>query len=147
MNETDAFKRLRLGVCSQPQDRFERIENGLGAGMPDSNYCLQGTEGWVEIKAPEVPTREDSRVIGASHPISLDQGNWFLRQRNAGGRVSLYVATDSVLVLIGGALVATDYEYVNALSMPELINLSDWFAFPRKCGKAEWTALRKILRA
>ncbi len=147
VDEVGAFTRLRAGVCTGPFDRFERIENGLGAGMPDSNYCFQGSEGWIEVKAPAVPSREASRVIGASHPISLDQANWFLAQRNARGRGFLYVATDAVLVLIDGGLVATDYEYVNSLSVAGLIDDSVWFAFTRQCGKKEWKALREVLRA
>lgn len=147
MDEVGAFTQLRKGVLTSPHDRFERIENGLGAGMPDSNYCFEGCEGWIEIKAPSVPVRETSRVIAASHPVSLDQSNWFLAQSNAGGRGFLYVATEAALVLIDGVIVAHDYELINSLSLAQLINNSVWFAFPRQCGKKDWLSLREILRA
>ena len=101
--EQNAFQRLKLRVA-RSRDRFDRIENGMEAGTPDVNYNIvewdKGHEGWIEIKAPKLPARPTSRLIGGDHPLSADQANWFLRQHRSGGRGWLFVATEVQLLLL-----------------------------------------------
>jgi hypothetical protein len=61
---------------------WQAIESGLtGGGIPDSNFCCGGIEGWVEHKA--------TRTLKV--PIEADQVGWHLRRYRAGGRTFIAV--------------------------------------------------------
>jgi hypothetical protein len=61
---------------------WQAIESGLtGGGIPDSNFCIEGIEGWVEHKA----------TATLSVPLSSDQVGWHLRRFRAGGRTFIAV--------------------------------------------------------
>lgn len=61
---------------------WQAIESGLtGGGIPDSNYCIAGIEGWVEHKSTGT-----NKV-----PIAPDQVGWHLRRARAGGRTFIAV--------------------------------------------------------
>jgi len=65
-----------------PRVHWQAIELGVvGRGVPDTNFCWQGAEGWIEMKAT------------TSHAVGLEpeQVGWILRRMRAGGRV--FVAT------------------------------------------------------
>lgn len=54
------------------------IESGTtGSGIPDSNYCRDGAEGWVEYK----------QTSGWTVPLRPEQVGWLARRARAGGRV------------------------------------------------------------
>lgn len=62
-----------MGRC-----HWQAIELGvLGSGVPDDNYCLDGTEGWLEYKATE------TYAVG----LEPEQVGWIDRRMRAGGRV------------------------------------------------------------
>lgn len=121
--EATAFQRLK-GYITRPTDRFERVENGLGAGMPDVNYCFVGIEGWIELKAPEIPARESTQLMGEDG-INVDQASWFMRQRAAGGRAYLLVVTKKALMLVDSKL-ASDRARVNAMTLSQLFKAAVW---------------------
>lgn len=55
---------------------WQSIETGgTGLGVPDSNFCHQAVEGWVEFK----------RTFGWQVPLSPQQVGWLLRRWRAGG--------------------------------------------------------------
>lgn len=142
--EAAVFQRLK-GHVSRPEDRFDRVENGLGAGCPDVNYCFFGKEGWLEIKAPLLPAREDTGLFSSQHDVSIDQSNWFIRQRRAGGRAFLFVATEKVLLLLPPELVIEN-KVVNSLPMIELRERALWWSgIP--VPQLSWVDLRGALRA
>jgi hypothetical protein len=61
---------------------WQAIESGLtGGGIPDSNFCINGIEGWVEHKATAT-----NKI-----PLSSDQVGWHLRRYRAGGRTFIAV--------------------------------------------------------
>lgn len=124
-DEGDLYRALRARIL-RPEDRFERVENGLVDGMPDVNYCLSGVEGWIELKAPKLPALGASRLLGASEPLKPDQANWFLRQTRARGRCTLFVATSTTLLAIPGAIVGREGIKLNDLSLDELRMYSGW---------------------
>lgn len=67
---------LRIGF------HWQAIESGLtGGGIPDSNYCVGGIEGWVEHKS----------TATGKVPISADQVGWHLRRARAGGHTFIAV--------------------------------------------------------
>ena len=54
------------------------IESGTtGGGIPDSNYCIRGAEGWVEHKQAE----------GWAVTLRPEQVGWIMRRVRNGGRV------------------------------------------------------------
>jgi hypothetical protein len=63
------------------------IETALTeAGVPDSNFCCNGVEGFIEHK----------RTMGWTVPLRPAQVGWILRRTRAGGRVFIAVRRMSV---------------------------------------------------
>lgn len=57
---------------------WQSIESWItGNGIPDSNFCVRGIEGWVEFK------KTDANMIASLDP---DQVGWHMRRSRAGGR-------------------------------------------------------------
>jgi len=65
---------------------------GVGAGVPDGNFCSSGVEGWIEFKGAR----------GWKVPIDPTQVAWIERRRRAGGRVFIGVRKDRALYLFHG---------------------------------------------
>jgi hypothetical protein len=58
------------------------IESGAtGGGIPDSNYCSHGQEGWIEYKL----------TTGWTVPLRPQQVGWITRRVRNGGRVHIAV--------------------------------------------------------
>lgn len=58
------------------------IESGsTGGGIPDSNYCREGKEGWIEYK----------RTAGWAVTLEPEQVGWISRRVRNGGRVHVAV--------------------------------------------------------
>lgn len=65
---------------------FERIENMVGRGRPDVNYCITACEGNIELKQIQNwPTREES-IVRVEH-FTPQQRIWIRQRVSAGGRV------------------------------------------------------------
>jgi len=62
---------------------LERVENGLGAGMPDVYSRAETFHTWIELKAPHAPKRESTRLLG-SEGLSQEQINWHLKSARYG---------------------------------------------------------------
>lgn len=65
-----------------PAVHWQAIEVGaVGRGVPDTNFCWRGAEGWIEMKATD------------AHAVTLlpEQVGWISRRMRAGGRV--FIAT------------------------------------------------------
>lgn len=60
---------------------WQSIENLVGLGVPDSNYCTAGIEGWVEFK----------KTDGWACTLRPEQVGWIKTRIIRGGRV--YIAT------------------------------------------------------
>lgn len=82
-----------------PQFHWQSIESGMtGAGIPDSNFCCRGVEGWVEFK----------RTEGWAVNLSPFQVGWHLRRGRAGGRTFVAVRRKKTqLWLVRGSLART----------------------------------------
>jgi hypothetical protein len=144
VNESSVFRSLKDKLC-RPEDRFERVENGMVDGMPDVNYCLAKREGWIEIKAPKTPKLGASRLLGASEEFKVAQANWFLRQTRAGGRCALFIATEGALLAVPGNVAAREGIKLNAYSLDELRMYSEWSVdLPAKDVQCWWD-LREFL--
>lgn len=61
---------------------WQAIESGLtGGGIPDSNFCSQGVEGWVECKW----------TAGYQVTLDVDQVGWHMTRARRGGRTFIAV--------------------------------------------------------
>jgi hypothetical protein len=61
-----------------PQFDWTSVESGTtGGGIPDSNYCHGGTEGWIEYK----------QTAGYVITLRPEQVGWIARRVRHGGRV------------------------------------------------------------
>lgn len=144
MDESSVFQRLKLRIC-RPEDRFERVENGLLTGMPDVNYCLVGVEGWIELKCPDEPKRPDTPLFGSNHKVEVEQRNWMLRQARAGGRGWLFIATEQRLMLIEGKKVGDLSGKINEMTTHQLERISKWRVQLPILDQTRWFDLREIL--
>lgn len=63
---------------------WERVENAAGSGMPDVNYCVNGVEGWVELK---LAGQDGSKP----RSLTLEQVMWAEERARHGGRAFLLV--------------------------------------------------------
>lgn len=142
--ESKIFARLKERIA-RPEDRFERVENGMVDGMPDVNYCLAGAEGWIELKAPKVPAHGATRLLGGSEPFKVDQANWFLKQARARGRATLFVATTQLLLAIPGDTAGKLGIRINEFSLDELRMYSGWHAELPIKEQVTWWDLREFL--
>jgi hypothetical protein len=140
MSESKDYQTLKSKAL-EPLDRIDRIENFLVIGMPDTNVCVEGTEAWMEFKAPVEPKRATTALFGSNHKLSQEQKNWMLRQRNAGGRCYILIATDKRWMLIDGI----HADGLNEATVGELIKWSKWYA-TKPIKKPQWKMLRAMIR-
>lgn len=122
MSEASEYQWLKK-VFKAPA-RIERIENVITAGTLDCNYCVTGSEGWIEIKAPTEPKRLTTPLFGSNHKLSQDQCNWILAQRKAGGRAFVWIGTNKRRMLIPGLYA----DEINHMCVGELLDCSIWSA-------------------
>lgn len=65
-----------------PHFHWQSIETGgTGRGIPDSNFCYKGIEGWVEYKVTD----------GWLCDLRPEQVGWHLKRHRAGGRTWIAV--------------------------------------------------------
>lgn len=122
MSENNAQAFLRRALVIGPNDRLERVENILVPGMPDVNGCINGKEFWIENKEPSEPKRGNTPLFGSNHRFSQDQLNWFLKQRNAGGRAYAFVWTDR-----RGMLFQSKHaDLLNTLTVSQMLQIALW---------------------
>lgn len=123
-------------------DRFERIESMIGAGIPDINYCINGVEGWIELKSPTEPKREHTPLFGSNHRLLQSQMNWHLTQRRAGGISFVLICTEHWWLLIEGK----HADVINDLTLWQLIDLAVWSAARPVKYATLWSSLREHLQ-
>lgn len=85
-----------------PLGHYVRIENGeIGPGTPDVSFCVNGTEGWMELK--------DARSQTASIPfpnenvgLHKSQIRWIKDRLAAGGNVWIVARVGKLILFIPG---------------------------------------------
>ena len=80
---------------------LDRIENGVLTGMADVNYCIRGHEGWIELKAVELPKRACTAVLGA-RGLNKEQINWHLARQQVLSTTWVFISADPYRWLVGG---------------------------------------------
>lgn len=106
MSERDLSQRL-MTLLKQYGDA-QRVENLATDGMPDVNYCIQGTEGWIENKWLHALPRHPSVVVRVPK-FRASQRRWLLtRCSKAHGRayVLLMIGNGAEYFLLEGAWAA-----------------------------------------
>lgn len=126
--------------------RWMRVENVLLPGVPDVNYCINGAEGWLELKCPPVKAHEQAAVFGGAHGLSPVQVAWALSQAQAGGRCFLLTANEHFTYLHDLCWLSERYSatVLNKLSRTEFSRLAI-VASGRKFSKEVWTEIRAHL--
>lgn len=147
MDEGDLYRLIKNKMCIPARgDRFDRIENSVGDGMPDINCTLERVDVWIEAKYSIIPKRPTSRLLcGRNHELLLSQANWVLRHARAGGKSWLVIRADDNLLSIR----ITDWsepEQVNQMCYQELLDAS-MCAIPVKSGGSpeSWMRMRQCL--
>lgn len=140
MAESVDYRAFKRNVV-EPLDRLDRIENCMVLGMPDTNYCGDSKECWIEFKSPKEPVRPTTKLFGSNHKLSIEQRNWMLRQRNAGGRAFVLIVTDKRWLLLDGI----HADRINDMTVPELIEAALWHAVKPIRSKEQWKQCRTIL--
>jgi len=126
MKEKQVWKILKR-YFAKHSARANRIENLIGSGFPDVNFCLGGFEGWIEIKAPKAPKKAKTKLFGSNHKLSQEQKNWFLEQIKAGGKCYIFIAIvdqkkHKAFLLVHGK----HADIINDLNCDQLFELADW---------------------
>lgn len=84
MAEHDLWHRLR--DAGKKFGHFERIENMVGRGRPDVNYCVVGVEGNIELKQIARWPKKPETVVEVDH-FTPQQRIWIRTRLSAQGRV------------------------------------------------------------
>lgn len=103
---------------------FVRIENEVGSGQPDVNWCVDGQEGWWELK---VWPRE----------LEGSQVRWEAARREAGGTALLMVKKSTAVYVL------TFFWYSRASIVPR-----DFSIVEQNClwsSDKGWDELRKLM--
>ena len=88
-----------------PSAHDVRVENSVGPGTPDLNYCINGVEGWIEFKqVPSLPKREDTPVFTGC--LKPEQVLWHIKRTFHGGRSYIVAAVveEGLQFVVPGAL-------------------------------------------
>lgn len=103
--EATSWNWLRDGIKRvAPHSLLERVENGVLDGMADVNYVILGSEGWIETKAIDLPTRDSTPVVGEKG-MRLSQVNWHLARQQVLGRTWVFISAAPYRWLINGCYV------------------------------------------
>ena len=118
MSEKNLWTKLRTTIQKMGiGGRWERVENGVGSGMPDVSYCVEGGEGWVELKHGAMPGKDSTRVFKSQRGLDITQINWHLNQHQAGGKSFILIELDGTYFWFKGS----EAEKVNTLTLGEMV--------------------------
>lgn len=117
MSEKTLWNRLRAEIQRQKLGgRWQRVENGVATGMPDVNFCINGLEGWIELKHGKKPIKGDTIVFKSQRGMEQAQVNWHFDQHRNGGVSWILIQLDKAFFAVKGA----DAARVNVMSMDEM---------------------------
>jgi len=119
---------------------LERVENGVLAGMADVNYVIRGVEGWIELKAVDLPKRDSTPVLGPKQGLNKDQINWHLSRAQVLGVTWVFVSADPYRWLVSGVLARE----INGWTRDEIC-MKSRFWYDDKWGDAQWRRFIAIL--
>ena len=124
-----------------PQAHWQSVETwSTGQGVPDLNYCIEGREGWIELKAAK-----GLKVKFQPHQIA-----WLERRYRSGGRVWVAVRKRTLTIdqlwLVGGEhareLLTAGISSSLVEDAPRLARVYAWGGGPKQWG---WDEIRELL--
>lgn len=136
--ESTSWNWLRDGIGKElPHfSLLERVENGVLAGMADVNYVIRGNEGWIEMKAVDLPKRDSTPVLGAECGLNQEQVNWHLRRAQVLGNTWVFISALPFRWLVMGGYARE----INQWTRDDLCGRSR-FWYDEKWGKLQWAGL------
>jgi hypothetical protein len=78
------------GHCPLGGIWLERVENMASVGMPDVRVTTHRGESWVELKAPILPKRAETRLLGDSG-LNPAQINWHMKATSFGMKTYILI--------------------------------------------------------
>lgn len=105
MNEATFWAAVRKGLSAFPRTDLERVENGCKSDTPDVNYCIDGREGWIELKHVREAPKRAATVVKVDH-YTPGQRLWAIRRASCGGLVWLLIRIGDETFLLNGAMAA-----------------------------------------
>jgi hypothetical protein len=116
-----------------PRADFVGVETTTTRGLPDVNYCLDGVEGWIEMKL----------VRGLRVAIRPEQVGWIERRLARGGRAFLAArwkraGVDRLVVVAGSACRLLRTERITEVPL-----LGCWEGGPSRW---DWAEVAEVLR-
>lgn len=138
MNEA-AVRHFLINNCSERSNiDICAIENSAGVGNPDTNYCIHGRDGWIEIKYKEdYPVRPSTPVM--RNALRPSQIIWFRDRLKAGSRhIFFFIRISTDYYLLGGNC----YTEFDSLTRGNFGEQSVWWGGVRNC---DWDKLFRIL--
>jgi hypothetical protein len=138
-NEKTLWEKLRthLGEFGD----LQRVENGLGAGTPDVNFCIQGGEGWIELKHGEMPARPETPVFKSQRGLDPQQIAWILNRCRHGGCALIFAQVGEWLFLVHGQWAGQ----FNTWTVDEMVARSLWFR-RKRVENGGWSLLADQIR-
>ena len=106
---------------------LQRVENVVIDGMPDVYVAIARRTSWVELKAPKMPKRSTTPLMGDKQGLNINQIGWHLVAAQNGVRSFVLVRDVErlCLLLLQGRLA----KHINQLTLDEAKKLSvasDW---------------------
>jgi hypothetical protein len=141
--ERSLWVKFRDEMVPRVGGRWERVENGVVIGMPDTNYCVRGVEGWIELKEarmglPGSRTKKQG-VFEYNRGLSIEQVNWLLKQESAGGRGFILARVQDTSYLWHGR----DAAGFNGANIEELGARAAWYGKSFDCPRLRMQLLER----
>jgi hypothetical protein len=140
MSEAQLWNKVRAGLLDAADLKIdlERIENMVGVGTPDVNFCYEGVEGWIELKHTDiVPTRDGTRVFG-DKGLRKEQVVWHYKRNKRGGRCWILARCGEAIFLVHGS----HCREFNEMTYPQLLAVSTWYHVGRK---VDWKGMLEAI--
>lgn len=107
---------VRAQSVDRLAQRVERIESGVSFGIPDVNFTIDGRDGWLELKACDLPARDATRILPAGKGLRVEQIAWHVKAHACGTRSFVLIQAGDMRWLLGGDL-ARDINEMNRAAM------------------------------
>lgn len=122
MSEARFWKKLRRHL---PPGHYVRVENAVGNGDPDVDFCVRGVEGKIELKwVPKFPALPTTPVLGEHKGLRSSQKVWIETRLHHGGHVIIAVGVKDQVYWFPGSEARQVNTYCQA-DFPQGVPLSD----------------------
>lgn len=107
--------------------------------MADVNYCIRSVEGWIELKAVDLPARDSTPVLG-NKGLNKEQINWHLARFQVLSKTWIFISAEPYRWLVAGQWARE----VNGWTRDELCMRSR-FWYDEKWKEPQWKLFVAIL--